>query len=99
MRKLNKTTRKIAIIPDPTKNTDSIRFKIDIEKKFYDMSVETFSCNSAEYCCFNGVLISIGTGGARVLKTPSLCSDNQWELIKQGEVPEEFWAEPGTYWE
>jgi len=35
-------------------------------------------------------ILTPGGGGHHVLKTPKLCSDEEWEQIKNGSIPEKF---------
>ena len=45
--------------------------------------------SSVTYYRFHGVLMHC-SGGTTIIKTPQLCSDEQWEELKKGNIPEDW---------
>jgi hypothetical protein len=46
--------------------------------------------SSVVYYRINNILLHEG-GGWLLIKDKQLCNDEEWELIKKGEIPEKFW--------
>ena len=81
----------IIIQDDNEKETESIFFKFTLKnKREYHEYIRTFgSCtsyyeefNSVSYYRFGNTLLN-RHGGHLILYTPSLCSDKEWEELKQ----------------
>ena len=69
----------------------ALRFEIREEKYLDDVKVSEEVKTTGNYVLFHNVLLGVG-GGYFPLRSLSPCSDEEWEAMKRGEIPEKFFG-------
>jgi hypothetical protein len=76
--------------PENLESLPGLRFVIKTQKYMDDkLVVEEEERSTTNYVLFNNVLLGVG-GGWAMLTVPAACSDDEWESMKRGEIPEKF---------
>ncbi len=77
--------------PENLESIPALRFEIREEKYLDDVKVDEGQKTTGTYVLFHNVLLGVG-GGYHPLRSPSPCSDEEWEAMKHGEIPEKFYV-------